>query len=563
MKPYAALLVLCFMWFTSASVQKMPLAAEPNSLLNASAEVVPAQAASSTASAQPNLVSTKIEFIPGEKTIFYDDFSDMPPGEPPPHWKLRGPAAELRMGVGLRELWFPTTGDETELTSGHVTIPKNFTFEVVVAPNPAYQSHFDWEFQTATDDNVLKLHMEGGGGYGTFPVNAEAGEDIGQADPKVDQSKPIHVALWMQDGRLRVYENGERVIDANQVELKQPIDHIHLETTGPIGFRSVRIAESAPDPAAVLAGSGKFVTHGIYFDTDSDVLKPESAPVIKAISNALYKNPGIKVEIDGYTDSTGDAAHNLDLSKRRAQAVMKVLVSQFGIDQSRLRSNGFGAAKPIASNDTAEGRAENRRVEFVKQGANTSGSSGGGAAASEPASPGSAPAPGAEGGTNASASGAPLSIPEGTRLFPAYSSGSKNYLKLKPGEQVAYLLLLSIRSLEKRCNDELNRTCSLVELVKGVKGSEKAFNGPIIGLTVNPARDPSYRYTISKAEGGYQFTAEPRRSGLGGFLDDEGIMGGIYFSPNGAATKNSQRLKGNGWGVGPHAQGGDFERGRS
>jgi OmpA-OmpF porin, OOP family len=316
---------------------------------------------------QPNLVATKIEFMPGEKTIFYDDLSDMPPGEPPPHWKLRGPAAELRMGGGLRELWFPTTGDETELTSGHVTIPKNFTFEVVVAPNPAYQSHFDWKFQTATDDDVLKLHMEGGGDYGTFPVDAEAGEDIGQADPKVDQSKPIHVALWMQDGRLRVYENGERVIDANQVELKQPIDHIRMDTTGPIGFRSVRLAESAPDPAAVLASSGKFVTHGIYFDTDSDMLKPESAPVVKAISNALYKNPGIKVEIDGYTDSTGDAAHNLDLSKRRAAAVMKVLVSQFGIDQGRLTANGFGAANPVASNDTPDGRAQNRRVEFIKK----------------------------------------------------------------------------------------------------------------------------------------------------------------------------------------------------
>jgi OmpA-OmpF porin, OOP family len=362
------LMVLSFMWCASAAAQEMPFTVQLTSSLSASAGAGSAQAASSTAGAQPNLVATKIEFVPGERTIFYDDFGDMPPGEPPPHWKLRGPAAELRMGGGLRELWFPTTGDATELTSGHILVPKNFTFEFVVAPNPEYQSHFEWQFQTAENDVVLKLHVEGGGGYGTFPADVEVeGENIGHADPKVDQSKPIHVALWMQEGRLRVYENGERVIDANQVELKQPIDHLFLDTTGPIGLRSVRIAESAPDPAAALASSGKFVTHGIYFDTDSDILKPESAPVIKGISNALYKNPGIKVEIDGYTDSTGDAAHNLDLSKRRAQAVMKVLVAQFGIDQSRLTSSGFGAANPIASNDTAGGRAQNRRVEFVKK----------------------------------------------------------------------------------------------------------------------------------------------------------------------------------------------------
>ena len=81
----------------------------------------------------------------------------------------------------------------------------------------------------------------------------------------------------------------------------------------------------------------------------------------------MEKNPNLKLEIDGYTDSVGDAAHNLDLSKRRAQAVASVLVTQFGIDAGRLTSNGFGAAQPIGSNDTPEGRAENRRVEFIKK----------------------------------------------------------------------------------------------------------------------------------------------------------------------------------------------------
>jgi len=75
----------------------------------------------------------------------------------------------------------------------------------------------------------------------------------------------------------------------------------------------------------------------------------------------------LKLEIDGYTDSVGDSAHNLDLSKRRALAVQTVLVSQFGIDAARLTSNGFGQTKPIGSNDTPDGRAANRRVEFLKK----------------------------------------------------------------------------------------------------------------------------------------------------------------------------------------------------
>jgi len=117
----------------------------------------------------------------------------------------------------------------------------------------------------------------------------------------------------------------------------------------------------------VISQTGKYVTHGINFDTDSDRLKPESAAVLKAVSNGLDKNPNLKLEIDGYTDATGDAAHNAELSKRRAEAVKSVLVTQYGVEAGRLTSNGFGPAKPLASNDTPDGRAQNRRVEFVKQ----------------------------------------------------------------------------------------------------------------------------------------------------------------------------------------------------
>jgi outer membrane protein OmpA-like peptidoglycan-associated protein len=113
--------------------------------------------------------------------------------------------------------------------------------------------------------------------------------------------------------------------------------------------------------------SGRYVTHGILFDTDSDRIKPESAPVIRTIATAIKADPGLKFSIEGHTDSSGQAAHNLDLSKRRAEAVKAVLVSQFGIETARLTTAGLGSTKPIASNDTPQGRADNRRVEFVRQ----------------------------------------------------------------------------------------------------------------------------------------------------------------------------------------------------
>lgn len=96
---------------------------------------------------------------------------------------------------------------------------------------------------------------------------------------------------------------------------------------GSVGYRTVRFAESTPDFSQVINASGRYVSHGIPFDTDSDRLKPESASVIQAIAKGLDTNPNLKLLIEGHTDSVGDAAHNLDLSTRRAEAVKSVLVT--------------------------------------------------------------------------------------------------------------------------------------------------------------------------------------------------------------------------------------------
>ena len=112
----------------------------------------------------------------------------------------------------------------------------------------------------------------------------------------------------------------------------------------------------------MISSSGRYVSHGILFDTDSDRLKPESAPAIQSIARGLETNPNLKLLIEGHTDSVGDAAHNLDLSKRRAEAVKAVLVAQFKVEAARLSTAGRGAGKPIDSNDTPQGRSQNRRV---------------------------------------------------------------------------------------------------------------------------------------------------------------------------------------------------------
>jgi outer membrane protein OmpA-like peptidoglycan-associated protein len=106
--------------------------------------------------------------------------------------------------------------------------------------------------------------------------------------------------------------------------------------------------------------------YGILFDTDSSVIKPESKPVLDQILDLLRTEPEWKLIIEGHTDAVGSDEHNLTLSRQRADSVKADLVSG-GVDGSRLKTAGFGESKPVAGNDTELGRAQNRRVELVRE----------------------------------------------------------------------------------------------------------------------------------------------------------------------------------------------------
>jgi len=123
------------------------------------------------------------------------------------------------------------------------------------------------------------------------------------------------------------------------------------------------------DPKAMAEGimaEGHVAVYGIYFDTDKATIKPESDPTIKAVAQLLKNNPSLKVYIVGHTDMTGKLEYNMDLSAKRAEAVVKELVGKYGIDSSRLKSKGVGPLCPVASNKSEDGKAKNRRVEIVE-----------------------------------------------------------------------------------------------------------------------------------------------------------------------------------------------------
>ena len=196
--------------------------------------------------------------------------------------------------------------------------------------------------------------------YTCHAARVEAGD---AAFPVLLNGKPvtlpaIHVACPRPDN-----SGGQYILDDEKMA-------IFLATRDgqvtQINYPQPKVAGSQSIEQA-LKKDGRVDVYGIYFDFGSDQLRPESQPVLQEIAAALKNNPGWKLHVNGHTDNVGGDAYNLDLSNRRAAAVKRALVNQYQIDAARLDPMGFGATQPKESNDTAQGRARNRRVELVRE----------------------------------------------------------------------------------------------------------------------------------------------------------------------------------------------------
>ncbi|MFL6306014.1 MAG: OmpA family protein [Candidatus Sulfotelmatobacter sp.] len=177
--------------------------------------------------------------------------------------------------------------------------------------------------------------------------------------------RPANKRPGKSDGELFVLDDPADPLVLNW-RLKNPLLH-----DGNFRVEVIKINFPVAKPVNILekqlTQEKRAVTYGIYFDFNRDTLKAESEPVLKEIAQAMTNNPDWKLTVEGHTDNVGGDSYNLDLSKRRAAAVKQALVSHYNIAADRLLTGGFGASRPVESNDTLEGRARNRRVELVRQ----------------------------------------------------------------------------------------------------------------------------------------------------------------------------------------------------
>jgi len=193
------------------------------------------------------------------------------------------------------------------------------------------------------------------------------GESYYKTSPAENPAGPDH-------GKNRVLRGGSWGSQKDRMRISYRNMGFDYNSALDFGFRPAISGEpvvkkTAPEPAAnpmkELDSKGFIDLYGINFDIGKAVVKPESYPVIEQISNFLKENPKIRIMIEGHTDNTGSVALNQNLSEKRAKAIKAEIVKR-GIDTARMEAMGFGSSKPIADNNTAAGRTQNRRVTIKK-----------------------------------------------------------------------------------------------------------------------------------------------------------------------------------------------------
>ncbi|HRE64968.1 MAG TPA: OmpA family protein [Ferruginibacter sp.] len=346
---------------------------------------------------------SKFDFVPGENLLAAEDFSQDVVGDFPDKWNTNG-SGEI-VTTNTRDGKFLMTQKEVVFYPEWIkNLPDNFTleFDLMSSENFSYYSggfvvgftssnsigkNFR-EFARFGAGNIsngggfeVAFHPQNAGGkrgmtffYSSFNKNQNLKNEADQDNFSEPDKTSVRVSIWRQKTRVRVYMDDKKVWDLPRgISEGLKLESVYFRNDGNSNnddafyIGNIRLAVGNPDTRNKLITEGKFVTNGILFDVNSDKIKPESYGAIKDIANVLTENKEVNVQIIGHTDSDGDDNGNLTLSKKRAEAVKAALSKEFGIAASRMTTDGKGESAPVDSNNTALGKAKNRRVEFVKQ----------------------------------------------------------------------------------------------------------------------------------------------------------------------------------------------------
>jgi outer membrane protein OmpA-like peptidoglycan-associated protein len=322
----------------------------------------------------------KSDFVAGDEIIFDDDLANEQLGEFPSQWDLINGVAEVATIDGVKAIYFE--GGNARVTplmkDMKNYLPEIYTIEMdfwMNKPNSGktqgYNVSFYKDGKTGTNDWVTYLNIDESYGKGGISWRYRTPDNEirdGNGAFTLNPDAWHHLAISFNKRALKIYVDGIRMANVPSVMASTSF-RFHARNWGtPNKFveylTNVRIAKGAVPLYDRMLTDGKFITYGITFDVGKSVIKPESMGEINRIVKLMTDNPELKFSVEGHTDATGNAASNQTLSDARSKAVVDKLV-EMGIAVDRLKSAGKGQTAPIADNSTDEGRAKNRRVEFV------------------------------------------------------------------------------------------------------------------------------------------------------------------------------------------------------
>ncbi|WP_372755424.1 OmpA family protein [Labilibaculum sp.] len=311
----------------------------------------------------------KYDFVPGDKVIFEDNLEGEENGEFPSRWDLMRGNAEIAE-FGSETVIMFRDGAPTVMpymkNAKEDYLPDVFTIE--------------FDLYCGTDNFIAYLYdrknQKSGSptGYTSFNIKYDRME-FGTSSSRHPDEKSlkkrrwIHVAIAYTNGKLKGYMDETRMINIPRLDFDPKglsLHSYHAHNENLYYIKNIRIAEGGVKFYDRVLQDGKIIANGIRFDTGKATLKPESMGIINEITKLMQDHPDLKFGIEGHTDSDGNDTSNLKLSDERAKTVKNTMVG-LGISADRLSTKGMGETVPMDTNDTPEGKANNRRVEFVKK----------------------------------------------------------------------------------------------------------------------------------------------------------------------------------------------------
>ena len=344
-----------------------------------------------TGNSSSKTVKSNSDFVPGGTVIFSDDFSQDAIGDFPAQWNTNG-SGEVVTIDGLNGRWLSVVHNSIVNPLMNKALPENSTIEFdlflqadgqqstpfiqfgltpvrdILKEDMFYRNRFfiNLHRYSEKDGQTLEYGLKNDviGNKSDFPLTKYA-------------NKVLHVAIAINKTRIRLYLDDNKVIDLPRALTSDMLNNFFLNNNYlipaseiPMFISNVRIASADVDSRSLLIKDlmekGTVSTSDILFDVNSDVLKQESFTIIKQFGDALVSNTSLKIKIIGHTDSDGSDAANLTLSQKRAAAVKTYITENYAVAGSRIQTEGKGESQPVAQNTSAEGKAKNRRVEFVK-----------------------------------------------------------------------------------------------------------------------------------------------------------------------------------------------------